>query len=185
MRRRFRHVAIRCILATDLACANEFTAPFEQELKNVPVPLDEQEIQRQGDLWTSDKSSAREKRRSSDTEPLLGFTTEPGRLLLASMIVKVSDVSHAARRWDVHIEWTERIQMEFAAQGARERQLHLPVSPLCDTDEVQPKAQLGFIDFVVRPCLLPLAQLCYTDDNGSNLVAQVRSRRSLSFAACR
>ena len=118
-RRRFRHVAVRCILATDLARSAEFTAPFEQELTNVPEAALEQEIKRQGAMWTK-SSDELKKRRSSDEKPqLLGFATDTTRLLLASMIVKVSDVSHAARRWDVHIEWTARIQMEFAAQGLR------------------------------------------------------------------
>ena len=92
--RRFRHMVINCILATDLARSKEFISKFETELEAAAVKL------------AQDPQSAE----------LFGFVDDAGRLNLAQMIVKASDVSHAARSWEQHIEWTERIQLEFAAQ---------------------------------------------------------------------
>ena len=87
-------MVINCILATDLARSKEFISKFETELEAAAVKL------------AQDPQSAE----------LFGFVDDAGRLNLAQMIVKASDVSHAARSWEQHIEWTERIQLEFAAQ---------------------------------------------------------------------
>ncbi|XP_055847989.1 dual specificity calcium/calmodulin-dependent 3',5'-cyclic nucleotide phosphodiesterase 1B-like [Episyrphus balteatus] len=41
---------------------------------------------------------------------------------------------------------------EFFKQGDRERELNIPISPLCDRyDTLIPESQINFIDFIVEP----------------------------------
>eukprot|EP00913_Durusdinium_trenchii_P013778 g12937.t1 len=47
---------------------------------------------------------------------------------------------------------TIRIHMEFFAQGEEERELGLPISPLCDRNEVDiAGSQVGFLHHLVLP----------------------------------
>jgi len=61
-------------------------------------------------------------------------------------------LSNPAKPLPIAINWAERIVQEFFAQGDRERELGIPISPLCDrvkSDMVI--GQSGFIKFVVLP----------------------------------
>jgi len=61
----------------------------------------------------------------------------------------------------VHLLWTHEIAHEFHAQGDLEKSQGLKISALCDRDNTfLPKAQIGFIDFVVRPIFAPLSAFC-------------------------
>ena len=62
-------------------------------------------------------------------------------------------------------------------QGDRERFEGLPLSPLCDTVEVRPKAQLGFIDFCVRPCLTPIAAFCKAHGRGHAWTTNINANK--------
>ena len=49
-------------------------------------------------------------------------------------------------------KWIEGVMAEFFMQGDAERELALPISVNCNRDEVSvPKAQVGFILFLVAP----------------------------------
>ena len=172
VRRRFRKIAISCILATDLARAGEFIGKFEKELEKV-ISYSSFNIDAEP---SAGKPSRGAGSGDKDGGPV-GFQDDAAKIALAQMIVKVSDVSHPARQWKVHSAWTSRIQEEFAAQGARERRTNLPVSPLCDVSEVMPKAQLGFIDFVVKPCVTPLAKLCSAEGYSLEWLEQLNANR--------
>eukprot|EP00727_Mastigamoeba_balamuthi_P010566 m51a1_g6131 putative 3 -cyclic-nucleotide phosphodiesterase (899) ;mRNA; f:228805-231846 len=78
--------------------------------------------------------------------------TKGDRLLVLQMLVKMADVSNSARAWPVCRRWAEAVMQEFYAQGDRERQQGLPVSPFMDraTTDVA-KCQTAFIQFVVQP----------------------------------
>jgi len=43
-----------------------------------------------------------------------------------------ADLSHPAKAWDLHNNWTDLLVEEFFRQGDRETQMQLPISPLCD-----------------------------------------------------
>ena len=76
------------------------------------------------------------------------------------MVIKVSDISHPLRAQGVHLRWTQMMLDEFFAQGDTEKQQGLPISPLCDRNTVSvANAQLGFIDFVVKPTMEPLFRM--------------------------
>ena len=54
------------------------------------------------------------------------------------------DVSHPAKRWDLHHQWTSRCMEEFFVQGDREAELGLEYSPLCDRHNTMvPQSQIG------------------------------------------
>eukprot|EP00741_Cyanophora_paradoxa_P007722 tig00001187_g7471.t1 len=74
------------------------------------------------------------------------------RRLLVSTAMKCVDIGHVAKPIELHKEWTRRVQDEFFAQGDRERQLGLPISPFMDRQTTQlESSQIGFCDFIVFP----------------------------------
>lgn len=76
-------------------------------------------------------------------------------------MIKCADVSHPARQWTVHRAWSQLITEEFYRQGDRERELGLPISPLCDrTTHNLPKSQLGFVNFVVFGAFQSFSDFC-------------------------
>lgn len=70
------------------------------------------------------------------------------------LLLHSSDVSHPAKKWDFHYQWTSRCMEEFFQQGDIERKLGLEFSPLCDRQNTMvPQSQIGFIDFIVSPTM--------------------------------
>ena len=81
-----------------------------------------------------------------------GATLDKPRVL--SMLLHTCDVSHPAKVWDLHHQWTSRCMEEFFKQGDIERERGLEFSPLCDRHNTMvPQSQIGFIDFIVNPTL--------------------------------
>ncbi|XP_066902367.1 dual specificity calcium/calmodulin-dependent 3',5'-cyclic nucleotide phosphodiesterase 1 isoform X2 [Halyomorpha halys] len=71
-----------------------------------------------------------------------------------SLVLHCCDISHPAKRWDLHHRWTTRLLEEFFRQGDMERELGLPFSPLCDRNNTMiAESQIGFIDFIVEPSM--------------------------------
>ncbi|CAH8639981.1 unnamed protein product [Schistosoma rodhaini] len=77
-----------------------------------------------------------------------------------SLIVHCADISHPAKEWALHEQWSDILCEEFFRQGDRERELNLPISPLCDRNTVVvPQSQIGFIDFIVEPSFQVLGDM--------------------------
>ena len=56
--------------------------------------------------------------------------------------------------------WTSRCLDEFFAQGDKERERGLPISPNCDrTTTKEADSQIGFMNFVVKPAFVLLAEI--------------------------
>ncbi|XP_026726783.1 calcium/calmodulin-dependent 3',5'-cyclic nucleotide phosphodiesterase 1 isoform X2 [Trichoplusia ni] len=71
-----------------------------------------------------------------------------------SLILHCCDISHPAKRWDLHHRWTMSLLDEFFLQGDKERDLGLPFSPLCDRNNtLVAESQIGFIEFIVEPSM--------------------------------
>ena len=67
---------------------------------------------------------------------------DKGRVL--SLLLHSCDVSHPAKRWGLHHQWTSRCMQEFFKQGDKERELGLEFSPLCDRHNTMvPQSQIG------------------------------------------
>jgi hypothetical protein len=106
---------------------------------------------------TSATTGAERRRRvgSNGSTDGIAFADDPAaRLLLMQMTIKSADISHPIKPLRLHLVWSDRIIIEFFRQGDRERAIGLPLSPLCDFENFNlPRAQKGFITFVVRPCV--------------------------------
>ncbi|XP_072937105.1 dual specificity calcium/calmodulin-dependent 3',5'-cyclic nucleotide phosphodiesterase 1 isoform X2 [Epargyreus clarus] len=78
----------------------------------------------------------------------------------ASLVLHCCDISHPAKRWDLHHRWTMSLLDEFFLQGDKERDLGLPFSPLCDRNNtLVAESQIGFIDFIVEPSMAVCADM--------------------------
>ncbi|XP_017886522.1 calcium/calmodulin-dependent 3',5'-cyclic nucleotide phosphodiesterase 1A-like isoform X2 [Ceratina calcarata] len=71
-----------------------------------------------------------------------------------SLVLHCCDISHPAKRWDLHHRWTMQLLEEFFRQGDKEKELGLPFSPLCDRNNtLVAESQIGFIEFIVEPSM--------------------------------
>merc|ERR1712232_1258158 len=86
---------------------------------------------------------------------------EADRRFIARMCMKAGDIGHSALPWDLHTLWSMRVTQEFLEQGNEERELGLPVSPLCDMKSLEElgSSQKGFLEFVCTPLFEELMHL--------------------------
>lgn len=71
-----------------------------------------------------------------------------------------ADISNPAKPQPLAVGWTKRALEEFFAQGDKEKELALPVSPLCDKETTKTAdSQIGFLQFVVRPLYVWLGDI--------------------------
>ncbi|CAB9502425.1 affinity cAMP-specific and IBMX-insensitive 3',5'-cyclic phosphodiesterase [Seminavis robusta] len=67
-------------------------------------------------------------------------------------LLHMADISGQAKPRPLSTLWTDRVMDEFFAQGDKEEQLGLPISPNCDRHTtLKADSQIGFIKFVIRP----------------------------------
>lgn len=84
------------------------------------------------------------------------------KLVVLESALHAADISNPARPRPIMLGWTQRILREFWSQGDKEKELGLPISPLCDRQTGLTsiaKGQIGFINFVVKPFYAPIAIL--------------------------
>ena len=73
-----------------------------------------------------------------------GISLDKPRVL--SLLLHTCDVSHPAKTWNLHHQWTSRCMEEFFKQGDIERERGLEFSPLCDRHNTMvPQSQIGKI----------------------------------------
>lgn len=74
------------------------------------------------------------------------------RVQVLELCIICADLGHGAKSLSLHQKWSNLILQEFFQQGDRERQLGLPVSPICDKETAKlPQVQLGFLTLLVIP----------------------------------
>lgn len=77
-----------------------------------------------------------------------------------SLVLHCCDISHPAKHWDVHHRWTMLLLEEFFRQGDLERELDLPISPLCDRkNTLVAESQISFIDYIVEPSMTIMSDM--------------------------
>jgi hypothetical protein len=77
-----------------------------------------------------------------------------------SFITHISDLSHNYRRFEVSLKWVDLLSNEFWNQGDKEKELGLPVSYLCDRNDIDvPKSQVSFINTFSLPTIELLVEI--------------------------
>ncbi|KAM9299277.1 high affinity cGMP-specific 3',5'-cyclic phosphodiesterase 9A [Gastrophryne carolinensis] len=80
------------------------------------------------------------------------FTNEEHVKTLQTVMIKCCDISNEVRPTEVAEPWVDCLLEEYFMQSDREKSEGLPVTPFMDRDKVtKPKAQIGFIKFVLIP----------------------------------
>ncbi|KAL7041336.1 hypothetical protein ACKWTF_000731 [Chironomus riparius] len=80
-----------------------------------------------------------------------------------ALVLHCCDISHPAKKWDLHHKWTMLLLEEFFRQGDLERELGLPFSPLCDRNNtLVAESQIGFIEFIVEPSMAVCSDMLET-----------------------
>ncbi|KNC54079.1 uncharacterized protein AMSG_09744 [Thecamonas trahens ATCC 50062] len=79
-------------------------------------------------------------------------TSESDRKLLAGVILHAADISNPTRPLAIFKDWADMVFAEFLAQGDRERDIGLPVTPIFDREtSMLAPLEVNFIKFVVQP----------------------------------
>lgn len=79
---------------------------------------------------------------------------------LKMVLIKCCDISNEVRPMEVSEPWVDCLLEEYFNQSDREKMEGLPVAPFMDRDKVtKPKAQIGFIKFVLIPMFETVAKL--------------------------
>ncbi|XP_069805229.1 high affinity cGMP-specific 3',5'-cyclic phosphodiesterase 9A-like isoform X3 [Dendropsophus ebraccatus] len=80
------------------------------------------------------------------------FCNEEHVKTLQMLLIKCCDISNEVRPTEVAEPWVDCLLEEYFMQSDREKSEGLPVTPFMDRDKVtKPKAQIGFIKFVLIP----------------------------------
>ncbi|XP_044133512.1 high affinity cGMP-specific 3',5'-cyclic phosphodiesterase 9A-like [Bufo gargarizans] len=80
------------------------------------------------------------------------FSNEEHVKTLQMLLIKCCDISNEVRPTEVAEPWVDCLLEEYFMQSDREKSEGLPVTPFMDRDKVtKPKAQIGFIKFVLIP----------------------------------
>eukprot|EP00931_Biecheleriopsis_adriatica_P049211 TRINITY_DN28461_c1_g2_i1.p1 TRINITY_DN28461_c1_g2~~TRINITY_DN28461_c1_g2_i1.p1 ORF type:complete len:804 (-),score=145.49 TRINITY_DN28461_c1_g2_i1:114-2525(-) len=84
----------------------------------------------------------------------------PDLELALTWLFRAADIGHAGKPFHLHEDWSKRCVCEFHAQGDKERELGLPISPLCARDNFDfKKSQVGFLQFLCVPTFTEIANL--------------------------
>jgi cAMP-specific phosphodiesterase 4 len=92
-------------------------------------------------------------RNKIDTSQLQVATSQEDLLLVMKLFLHAADVSNPSKNMKLYRKWTDLIVAEFFAQGDKERELGIPISPGMDRLFPIPmaKMQAGFIHALCLP----------------------------------
>jgi len=77
---------------------------------------------------------------------------EADKKMTTDLFFHMADISNPTKTWEICRLWTDLLFVEFFDQGDQERNLSLPVSQFMDRNTTNiAKAQIGFIDFIIKP----------------------------------
>lgn len=128
-----RRIVIESVLATDMAKHFETLSRFKASINY------------------SENSKEHELAKTVEP-PICSESVADRSARLVSIFLKAADIGHAGKPLEITRRMTIRIHMEFFSQGEEERELGLPISPLCDRHEVNiAGSQVGFLHHLVIP----------------------------------
>ena len=92
---------------------------------------------------------------------------------LLDFMIHLADLAHNTKLFDISKKWVELLSEEYWRQGDLEKEKNLPVSFLCDRNDINiPQSQKGFISGYIIPtfeCLVSVfPTLRFTLDNANN-----------------
>ena len=92
---------------------------------------------------------------------------------LLDFIIHLADLGHNTKLFNISLRWVSLLSEEFWRQGDLEKKKNLPVSFLCDRDQINiPQSQKGFISGFILPTFESLSlifpSLKFTIDNANN-----------------
>ena len=92
---------------------------------------------------------------------------------LLDYMIHLADLAHNTKLFEISRKWVELLSEEFWRQGDMEKELNLPVSFLCDREDIDiPKSQKGFISGYIIPTYESLVKifptLRFTLENANN-----------------
>eukprot|EP01135_Chromosphaera_perkinsii_P000866 Nk52_evm29s152 gene=Nk52_evmTU29s152 len=153
-----RGVIVQMVLGTDMSLHFELLGKFKSAVASLKE-LD------------PDRVAKRDSGNNQDIAVLPHSTI----LLLLSLALHCADVSNPVKQKPVYLQWADNVMEEFFAQGDREKQLGLSVSPFMDrtVPESKAKCQTSFIKFIVEPLYSAFAEFLtgIGDECMSNLAA--------------
>ena len=77
-----------------------------------------------------------------------------------NFITHIADLFHNYRKYEISLRWVELLSNEFWNQGDKERELGLPISFLCDREDINvPKSQVDFIHTFSLPTIQELVDV--------------------------
>jgi len=72
--------------------------------------------------------------------------------LILTMCLHAADVSNPLKPWGLCVRWAAMVMTEFFAQGDKEGDMSVPVSPFMDRETTNiAKCQVGFVGFLLKP----------------------------------
>lgn len=154
-----RRIVVESVLSTDMAKHFETLARFKASINFCESPADHS--------------------RSNEEAPIFSESLADRSARVVSVYLKAADIGHAGKPTDITKRMTIRIHMEFFAQGHEERQLGLPISPLCDRNDVNiPSSQVGFLRHLVIPLYQAVHFYITSDDLLSDCLNQLEANLS-------
>ena len=77
-----------------------------------------------------------------------------------NFIIHIADLFHNYRKFEISLKWVELLSNEFWNQGDKEKELGLPISFLCDREDIDiPKSQVGFLKTFSLPTIKELVEV--------------------------
>ena len=97
--------------------------------------------------------------------------------LLLNYLIHMADLGHNCKKFEISVIWIQLLCEEFWEQGDREREKGLPISFMCDRNNIDvPNSQIGFLKgFILSSfeCLVEMfPKLHFTIDNAENNIKQ-------------
>ena len=88
-------------------------------------------------------------------------------------LLHFADIQNPFKPMELYQNWTDRIATELFAQGDLERNLNIPISPLCDRKKHDVRQlEIGFIDYIVTPLFEIVEDMFNCGDGESKLFGQ-------------
>lgn len=169
-----RHLLRSLILATDITQQASYLAQFRIVMSSLrhrrkSSNKTDQELFQMEDIELEqelDHISIHEETGATSSKPFMSkppstkvfnMKLPESRLFILTIALKCADLGNPCRPWDLSKRWSEQICAEFYRQGDFERQLDLPVTPICNRYEASmAKIQTGQFTFLLfLLCFVP------------------------------